>query len=385
MRYTRIALASLALVSIRFSVGHAAPSGTEMPVLRADAGHIDQLDRWLYVATESGDATRLPPSVPTQQQMSARRGVVNDVEIGNNRIVGGEYIDAWQSIGVIRRNSRVHCTGTVVAPNAVLTAAHCVCGFASSGLTFGTGADGWRPVKEYKTAGYTFHHDYRDDVAGLGDVAILYLADAYPESIDFELPTSTSDVDRLMSGGPPLAFVGYGYAVSPDGVRYRLGAKARVDMLIQAPDPALVAVNAAIDKLFQYGVAGKNTCNGDSGGPAIWFPPAYPSVKAQLIGVTSYGDRPCLKYGVDVRVDRYVPWIREQVKAAPPPSDAVCPVSSRRTSDACAGHEIRTRTSYNACINRCNDVDPGQGGNGCRDACNGKRNAAVSAACYTLD
>jgi hypothetical protein len=61
-------------------------------------------------------------------------------------------------------------------------------------------------------------------------------------------------------------------------------------------------------------VSGKNTCNGDSGGPAF----AEVGGELLLAGVTSYGDPSCTQYGVDTRVDVYASFLDV---TAPMPSD----------------------------------------------------------------
>jgi len=57
---------------------------------------------------------------------------------------------------------------------------------------------------------------------------------------------------------------------------------------------------------FAYQAAGKNTCNGDSGGPAF---ATDASGNLTVAGVTSYGDQSCTQYGVDTRVDTFQSFI----------------------------------------------------------------------------
>lgn len=53
-------------------------------------------------------------------------------------------------------------------------------------------------------------------------------------------------------------------------------------------------------------------CFGDSGGPAFVFR----SGCEYVAGITSYGDGPCLDYGVNTKVDAYQPWIDNYIQAA---------------------------------------------------------------------
>ncbi len=45
------------------------------------------------------------------------------------------------------------------------------------------------------------------------------------------------------------------------------------------------------------------TCFGDSGGPAFWRDPDDPEAEEILVGITSWGDAPCVASGFNYRVD----------------------------------------------------------------------------------
>src|SRR5207248_1940994 len=100
--------------------------------------------------------------------------------------------------------------------------------------------------------------------------------------------------DRL-----PLSFVGYGYELV-DGSPGGLGVKRM----------AVIPLSQIAQKTMRYEDAAKNTCNGDSGGPAL-FIDSKDGGHWVLAGVTSLGDRGCTDYGVDTRVDTYFKWIRK--------------------------------------------------------------------------
>jgi hypothetical protein len=88
----------------------------------------------------------------------------------------------------------------------------------------------------------------------------------------------------------PLFFVGYGVYNGSSGKG--AGRKRAVWM----------DVSEVRSQTFSYGGDGKNTCNGDSGGPALY----RPSQGTYLItGVTSWGDAGCGLFGVDTRADVY--------------------------------------------------------------------------------
>ena len=93
-------------------------------------------------------------------------------------------------------------------------------------------------------------------------------------------------------------------------------------------------VNMAISQVgatqFSYAVPNKNTCNGDSGGPAF----AQVGGELLLAGVTSYGDANCVQYGVDTRADVYVDFLG--VQSAP--------------SDPCQGETFEGRCDGNTVV-----------------------------------
>ena len=90
--------------------------------------------------------------------------------------------------------------------------------------------------------------------------------------------------------GKNLVFVGYG--VSNGQTQTGSGVKRVVS----------IPVSQVAATQFAYQTPGRNTCNGDSGGPAF---ATDASGNLTVAGVTSYGDRGCTQYGVDTRVDAY--------------------------------------------------------------------------------
>lgn len=52
---------------------------------------------------------------------------------------------------------------------------------------------------------------------------------------------------------------------------------------------------------------GKDSCTGDSGGPAVWLDPS--SQKVKLMGVVSFGSFPCGEAGIYASVSHVVDWI----------------------------------------------------------------------------
>lgn len=214
----------------------------------------------------------------------------------DTRIVGGCATSEFPAVGVIRWRGRVSCTGTYIGNRRVVTAAHCVQGVRPEALEFGVGPNGREPDRRYRVEAFDCHQQYRREQNHANDVAVLIL-ESEPNVTPIALATP-DQAQHILEQRAELAFVGYGYWVNRSGYRYNLGVKARVSMPVIRHDPLS----------FRYGVpasddsVGRNTCEGDSGGPAIHLH----EDGMVIVGVTSYGDGPCAEYGVNARVDPHL-------------------------------------------------------------------------------
>lgn len=180
----------------------------------------------------------------------------------------------------------VVCTATFVAPDVLLTAAHCVVDRAPSSLA--TSAEGESiPVRSAQV------HPSFDRVLHHHDLALLHLARA---SVVAPLPLADAppEPDTL------VRVVGFGQITSDatrsEGRHEGTSRVARVDVLTLelAPEPS-------------------NTCRGDSGGPTL----VDDTSGTRVVGVTSFGDAVCETVGVAARVDVDLAWIRDAIEARP--------------------------------------------------------------------
>lgn len=189
------------------------------------------------------------------------------------------------------------CTGTVISPRSILTAAHCVDPSAVGDQTVfevyqGTYIGESRPLE---VASVTFDPAFdMDNVQNGHDIAVLTLAKPTTLTpIPVNLAPLTASNRDLQ-----VRVVGYG---ANSHRATGAGTKRSVTTNIKTISSLLV----------QIGSSNQQSCHGDSGGPALQTIGGVETI----IGVTSFGlDRSntnvCFGGGYDTRVDVYSDFVR---------------------------------------------------------------------------
>lgn len=214
--------------------------------------------------------------------------VAEELARSEKSIIGGTAFSGLPAIGALMQDGSMYCSGTLIGPRKVLTAAHCIDGLDASTVSFAIGPDSTAPQAVIRVASMTMHPSY-DAKAIKNDVGIVTLvadAPATPLGLLAQMDTSWA--------GRSLLFVGYG--VTNGRTQTGDGHKRAVSI-------ALASVSSTT---FRYSDPKHDTCNGDSGGPALWQDPSGAYLVA---GLTSYGDYYCQQYGVDTRVDAFLGFI----------------------------------------------------------------------------
>lgn len=214
------------------------------------------------------------------------------------------------------------CTGTLIAPDVVMTAGHCTVDFFGTGMgeyffsftldvsEFGqTTTD--LPPRTYPVSQLYAHPQFdinSEPSPGLGDwhdVGIAFLAtpvtDVTPEVV------ADSIDGAAMVVGSAVDIAGYGQtSQNNQAFGVKIHAVSRINEInafeMQVGDVAPVP----------------QKCHGDSGGPSYMTFSDGRLPAQRVVGITSraYDDRDCEAGGIDIRADAYRSWYDQEMRGA---------------------------------------------------------------------
>ncbi|GAB2967168.1 S1 family peptidase [Saccharothrix stipae] len=215
------------------------------------------------------------------------------------RIIGGVPTSDFPDCVAVGSSDGWCCSGTLVSPNVVVTAGHCVDGGCASRVFTGKDVNFPQDGEVIGVRTAFAHPDYRPP-RPTGDIAVLVLE--RPVSVP-PRPLATRD---QLADAAFVRLAGYGNTDVHGTSGY--GRRRMVDVPIASDDPRY---GADADTEFVAGAPflDRDSCNGDSGGPAYvgsgqqWF----------LAGATSRATasslRPCGDGGIYTRVASYEEWL----------------------------------------------------------------------------
>ncbi len=176
-------------------------------------------------------------------------------------IYGGQPVDPGSWPSVVAVGTTKLCTGTLVSPTLVLTAAHCFEPAPSGTVTVSFGDTLADPTLVVGSKEWGAHAEFclpSDCGEEIHDFAWVRLpapvdTDLYPPTPPI---TDQAEFDELMAAGAPLTFIGFGQD-EQGGV----GVKREVESALSS--------FTATGREFRAGGEGADSCFGDSGGPAM--------------------------------------------------------------------------------------------------------------------
>jgi hypothetical protein len=247
-------------------------------------------------------------------------------------------VDATLDLGGATDITAVMCTGTLIAPDVVLSAAHCATpelllpfGFGSVTradyyVSFDADLSAYAgqqasvalpesaiPVREaYANPEFdpaSLSGEAAQSVNGPGDFKdiSLYFLSAAVTDVEPEIVIAPDEVAQLVEGAP-VEIAGWGQQVATSSP-------------FEQPEPGTVGikicgattVNELGDKEMQVGGDASTTrkCHGDSGGPTYLDVDTDHARTRRVVGITShaYDAEDCNKGGVDTRVDAWLSWM----------------------------------------------------------------------------
>jgi secreted trypsin-like serine protease len=283
--------------------------------------------RWALPALAVLALVGLAPGAHAQEKPEADDGltwVAPDARIvGGTQASPGEYPYQVGLISDPNNPWTQYCGGSLIVPNWVLTAAHCVIGSAASEIYIFAGQyDLDEPGEVIGVKRIVMHPSYIGTDDSPGDIALLELKRSANTSIvPIVRGTGTMPQSGLYGTGTPSVVTGWGNTNPAVPSFPTILREVTVPIVSDGscassyPGPPTTPEFDA-QYMICAGQTGKDSCQGDSGGPLVVN---GPGVKPIQMGVVSWGIG-CAAAGfpgVYTRVSTYFSWIQGTIGRSP--------------------------------------------------------------------
>jgi hypothetical protein len=220
-------------------------------------------------------------------------------EVGGRRapLVGGVAAPDDHAVVAVEKRAGGEvlggCSGTLVGPDVVLTAAHCAPGPGEAlRVHFGARAiDDPAPLGDREVIAFEVAPGWNGDHERGHDLAMLRLAAPAPAGIA-PIPVLTSAIALLE--GTPVRLVGFGLTGEEAETLERRTAETTVSFATDT-----------VAFVGPFGGGAPQICDGDSGGPIL----AERGGVETVIAVASFSDRLCLSSSAGSRLDVDLAWL----------------------------------------------------------------------------
>lgn len=242
---------------------------------------------------------------------------VDDVGVSSEAILGGDSPSPGQFptvVGIVIGQGQGVCTGTFIAPDLILTAAHCISPqivglanqeqvTAATSVWFDTTFLG--SGTSVAAADTIPHPSFNQP--GDPDVGLIRLAQPRTE----REPSPINLDPGAVPVGTTVDMVGYGVDDS--------GQAGEIQYLTDKTSVSCAASGFSDSTFICFNQQdGTGKCSGDSGGPS------FLAGTSTVVGITSFGDQQCEFFGADMRTDASSSFLAENAPELGCSGDGVC-------------------------------------------------------------